>query len=91
MSTPRTDAPRTRADFIARWRGAAMILGMDALSTLKAPPDARGGPETKANMLLALPEKIDGLLGRMYDDMTRPAPPSNGAVANGQAVKGATR
>ena len=53
-----------RDEFIKRWRSKAMEIGLDALSILRG--DMK---ERKAQCLLDLPTQIDGLIGRMWDDL----------------------
>lgn len=55
---------RSREEFIRIWR-----VHLAALGLFGTYDQAKAGLMTRASRILELPEEVDALLGRMYDDL----------------------
>lgn len=79
---------RSRDEFVRRWR--AHVAGM-ALFGLAS--EVKDGPLVRANKILDIPQEVESLLGKMYDDLVpvevpQPLPVrAPGSVVNGAGPK----
>lgn len=67
--------PKTRDEFVKKWRYALTGLGMYGYVS-----EQKDGPMKRAERLFGMPEEIERLLNLMYDDMDAKTPAVNGKL-----------
>lgn len=63
---------RSRAEFVERWKRTVAGMALFGLAS-----EARDGLLARTAKILEIPDEVEALLGRMYDDLLRDHQPAS--------------